>query len=384
MIYLFLNSPSLGGAERSAILQAASAFHSQNLVFCLPRIGHHKNESIEKFIMEQIPVPQIKYFDFDQNLYSVSRSGKFLLIFKVLSLLKNIFSMRSFLKKINLSKDDSCWMNGNKIAILLFFTSLIYQIESKMIWHFRDYPENSIFFKLVKVLFFRNVRENFLALANSQSVEQTLKMFFPTGTKTAYVYNPSGEFKFIPNRKFQNIGLASMLAPWKGQHDVLLSVAIFKDDLKNLGIKKILIFGDQIYLTSGAHDHYKEDLIRLIDRLDLNDFVELKGNQNPRDIMNQIDILIHSSLRPEPFGRILVEAMSSGVAICSTGLGGASEIVGDDERGWTYFPNHPRSLFNAIREIVKTDQREQKILCAREWVSHCNDEIPIKLKCLFT
>lgn len=384
MIYLFLNSPSLGGAERSAILQAASAFHSQNLVFCLPRIGHHKNENIEKFIIEQIPVPQIKYYDFDQNLYSVSRTGKFLLIFKLLSLFKNILSMRLFLKKLNLNKEDSCWMNGNKIAILLFFTSLIFQIESKMIWHFRDYPEDSIFFKLVKVLFFRNVRVNFLALANSQSVEQTLKAYFPPGTKTDYIYNPSGEFKFIPNRKFQNIGLVSMLAPWKGQHDVLLSVAIFKDDLKSLGINKILIFGEQIYLTSGAHDHYRDDLIGLIDRLGLNDFVELKGNQSPRDIMNQIDILIHSSLRPEPFGRILVEAMSSGVAVCSTGLGGAGELLGDGERGWSYFPNHPRSLFNALREIVQSEHTEQRILVAQDWVSHCNDKIPIKLKSLFT
>jgi len=52
----------------------------------------------------------------------------------------------------------------------------------------------------------------------------------------------------------------------------------------------------------------------------------LKG-KNSKEIMKEIDILVVPSIRPEGFGRVIVEGMVSGILVISTNIGATSEII---------------------------------------------------------
>src|SRR5690606_1107486 len=116
-----------------------------------------------------------------------------------------------------------------------------------------------------------------------------------------------------------------------------------------LGYREIRIYGDNIYQTSGDHQGYKEQLeviSRMLKRLPVN----FCGLKTPKEIFAEIDVLVHSSIAPEPFGRVIVEAMANGVAVLSTGLGGAQELVHPD-RAWRYYPAHVHSFALQLKEI---------------------------------
>jgi glycosyltransferase involved in cell wall biosynthesis len=99
-----------------------------------------------------------------------------------------------------------------------------------------------------------------------------------------------------------------MMATWKGVHQVLFQGAyLYQDDLKKIGIESIDIYGGAIYKTAGDHQNYYEQIQLLNDKLG-GDFVTFKGLVPPFEIYQNIDILIHSSLSPAPFGRVLIES----------------------------------------------------------------------------
>jgi glycosyltransferase involved in cell wall biosynthesis len=116
------------------------------------------------------------------------------------------------------------------------------------------------------------------------------------------------------------------------------------------------IFGDAIYKTGADEDTYKEDLLRIKDKYRL-DMVSFKGKVGAREVYNQTDILIHSSIEKEPFGRIVLEAMGSGIPVLSTGIGGTSEIY-EGLEDLTFKPYDYQGLYNQIEKLVNSDTQK--------------------------
>jgi glycosyltransferase involved in cell wall biosynthesis len=65
----------------------------------------------------------------------------------------------------------------------------------------------------------------------------------------------------------------------------------------------------------------------------LNGEIQFLGQRSDvREILAASDIFVHASTRPEPFGRILVQAMLAGVPVIATRAGAIPEVVGDAGR----------------------------------------------------
>ena len=72
----------------------------------------------------------------------------------------------------------------------------------------------------------------------------------------------------------------------------------------------------------------------------------------------EFDLAIHYSTRPEPFGRVIVEAMGCGVPVIAANEGGPREILGGGigerrEAGWLAQPRDPTALANTLRSALR-------------------------------
>src|SRR3989442_1879378 len=117
--------------------------------------------------------------------------------------------------------------------------------------------------------------------------------------------------------------MLATMARWKG-HDVFLrAMALIPADLPVRGY----IAGGPIYQTNGSQ-HSVEELKRQINQLGLSERVGLTGFiDNPSAAMRALDIVVHASTQPEPFGLVIAEGMACGRAVIASQSGGAAELI---------------------------------------------------------
>jgi glycosyltransferase involved in cell wall biosynthesis len=118
------------------------------------------------------------------------------------------------------------------------------------------------------------------------------------------------------------------------------------------GFKEILlsIAGEGFYqeylqrLKQEVHTYKLEGNVLFMGFLSGDDLVAVYQNH---------DVLVFSSIWEEPFGIVLIEALSSGLGIVATGTGGSSEIINPGEDALTYSPEDPRDCANQIRQLYE-------------------------------
>ena len=77
--------------------------------------------------------------------------------------------------------------------------------------------------------------------------------------------------------------------------------------------------------------------------------------------LDAMDIAIHSSTNPEPFGRVLIEAMALGRPLIAPREGGPLEIVVDGETGVLIPPRDTAALAGAIDRLVSDPALRRKL-----------------------
>jgi glycosyltransferase involved in cell wall biosynthesis len=138
------------------------------------------------------------------------------------------------------------------------------------------------------------------------------------------------------------VGVFSRLAQWKGQHVVLRA-------LEHLPDVQCLIAGDSLFGEQDYARHLKE----MADRPLLRGRVHFLGHRGdvPR-LMRAVDLVIHPSVDPEPFGRTLVEAMLTKVPLIASDAGAASDILEGGRAGRLVPPDDPDALAAAISAVL--------------------------------
>lgn len=135
------------------------------------------------------------------------------------------------------------------------------------------------------------------------------------------------------------IGHFSRLAPWKGQHILLEALSHCPETVTALLVGDAL-FGEADYVAF-LHHQVKD--------LGLQDRVKFLGFRHDiPQLMAACDLVTHTSTAPEPFGRVIVEAMLSGTPVIASAAGGAIELVEHDCTGWLCPPNDASALAKQI------------------------------------
>ena len=147
------------------------------------------------------------------------------------------------------------------------------------------------------------------------------------------------------------VGHFSRLSPWKGQHILLEALTHCPSDVT------AILVGDALF---GEQD-YVQQLHQQVAALGLEERVHFLGFRSDIvPLMAACDLVAHTSTAPEPFGRVIVEAMLCGRPVVAAQAGGAIELVETGKTGWLVPPGNPQQL----AEIINTCRNQPEYAAA--------------------
>jgi glycosyltransferase involved in cell wall biosynthesis len=142
------------------------------------------------------------------------------------------------------------------------------------------------------------------------------------------------------------------------------------------GIKAVakLVFGHglrdiRLGLAGAGSAEYENHLRDLVKQKGLTDYVSFLGWVPPEEmprLLRNFDILLVTSTWAEPFARIVLEGMISGLVVVATPTGGTPEIVLDGENGLLFTPNDPDDLAHMINKLGNDPELRRKLASAGE------------------
>ncbi|KAA8889554.1 glycosyltransferase family 4 protein [Nocardia colli] len=181
-------------------------------------------------------------------------------------------------------------------------------------------------------------------IANSRTTLRTL----PIGRRPAIIAYPGVELGTEIARPEQRppadtvVAVVGRLSPWKGQDVLLRALAATKVPPR------------QVFLIGGTffdEEPYRAELEQLARALELP--VTFTGHvDDPAEYLRDADILVHSSVLPEPFGQVVVEGMHAGCAVIASGPGGPAEIVQPGTNGLLVTGGDERQLTIALDTLI--------------------------------
>ncbi len=153
-----------------------------------------------------------------------------------------------------------------------------------------------------------------------------------------------------------NILWIGRLIHWKGAHILIPLAELLCKYFDDFCID---IFGSYY---SGSKDYFlkmKND----VKNYDLSKKINFMGYQNNKNIYSKTyDLFMHTSLEPEPFGRVIIEAMMNGIPVIATKKGGVLDIINDGENGFLYDPDNLQDLTKKIILIRNNFKVKQKFI----------------------
>ncbi len=150
--------------------------------------------------------------------------------------------------------------------------------------------------------------------------------------------------------------LPGRLTHWKGQEVFIEALSIVK---KN--------FGGDFYAVILGDDQgrkvYKKKLLRLTEQHRLNNQIKFIEHCKLMPLAYKVsDIVVSSSIEPEAFGRVSVEAQAMEKPIIASNLGGSIETIIDNKSGLMYEFDKPNALAEKLLEALKLDELTLKLM----------------------
>lgn len=142
------------------------------------------------------------------------------------------------------------------------------------------------------------------------------------------------------------IGIVGNIKPWKGQEVVIEAMAQLKERYPDL---VCLLIGD----NSPDDAAYRQRIADQIREQGLDGRVVITGFRlDVANYVNALDVQVHASVNPEPFGRVLLEGMALSKPLVASGGGAVPEIVLDGQTGFLFQPGNAASLTGRLDALL--------------------------------
>jgi glycosyltransferase involved in cell wall biosynthesis len=247
--------------------------------------------------------------------------------------------------------------NGVKMHVLGAMTSA--SQPTGLVWHLHDYlgarPATT---RLLRWQHHRPVT----VVANSKSVAVDATRALGHGARVVTVQNGVDLNRFRPAGsradldamaglppappKTLRVGLVATFARWKGHRTFLDAISRLPTDCP----VRAYIIGDAIYQTDGSQ-YSLDELRRLARTFGVAERVGFTGfAYAPEAVFRGLNVVVHASTSPEPFGLVIAEAMACGRPVIVSNAGGAAEIV---RAGVDALVHDPGDADDLARQIVR-------------------------------
>ncbi len=189
----------------------------------------------------------------------------------------------------------------------------------------------------------------------SHAIEKMLRQLYPTVSHTATIYDGIELPSSVPAVARQHsatdaitIGVVANIKRWKGQDTAIRALAELKNSYPSL---KLLLIGGTAEIVDDRN--FAHELKSLVSSLGLTENVVFTGFRSDAwELIQSLDLLILPSQAPEPFGRVILEAMCANVPVIATGHGGPTEIITDGKSGLLFPPGDSHALAAAIDRLL--------------------------------
>ncbi len=219
---------------------------------------------------------------------------------------------------------------------------------------------------------FLNSKKKFLVIFRGINTE-----YFDADTiKDKDIEKLKSTWKIENNKKI--ILLPGRLTAWKGQEMFIEAINLFCLNNPELDFVAVILGDDQ------GRTVYRKKLERLVEQFKLTQKIKFVDNCNIMPVAYYIsDVVVSSSIEPEAFGRVSVEAQSMKKPIIASDIGGSKETVIDNKTGLLFESGNPKSLCDKLNEIIKLDSLTLDLM-GREGRKNVINRFNIEKMCLNT
>jgi glycosyltransferase involved in cell wall biosynthesis len=145
--------------------------------------------------------------------------------------------------------------------------------------------------------------------------------------------------------------LPGRLTKWKGQEMFLEALKLLKTKYYKTNFKAVILGSHQ-----GRKVFFKK-LISMVDQYQLKDNVVFLSLCEEMPVAyKSSDVIVSSSIEPEAFGRVAVEAQAMEKPILASDLGGSKETIINGKSGFLFKNGDPNSLAQNLNYIIEMDK----------------------------
>ena len=100
----------------------------------------------------------------------------------------------------------------------------------------------------------------------------------------------------------------------------------------------------------------------MVDESGFSDRILMTGYiEDVSGIYSMMDVSVHASIRPEPFGLVIIEAMVNAVPVIASDLGAPKEIITDSVNGYIINPESSEKLAETIINLLSDVELRDRI-----------------------
>lgn len=282
-------------------------------------------------------------------------------------------NVKSLLKS---EQPDLLYLNT---SVLLPVANIIYRHEYPLIWHIREVPGPN---RILREYQIRKIKKWASSIITNSNY---VKKYYEPHKKILTIYNGLNKKDYKINQIKASSKIRTEFKVRKSTKIICMIGSIQKEKghflLAEVAKKVIEVYSDTLFLivASGASNSYKNSWkgkIKSLFNYPLDNFQRMKILLSKKGLKNKFiftgyrfdipqilaacDIVLFPSLKPEGFGRPIIEAMASGKPVIATDIGPSKELIGE-KSGILVKKINTQEIANSIISLIENNSESVRM-----------------------